>query len=43
MVDQIRIENFGDKYPENIMPDSNAFIYALQKHKYSKKEKHYLI
>ena len=37
MVDQIRIENFGDKYPENIMPDSNAFIYALQKHKYSKK------
>ena len=37
MTDQIRLENFGEKYPENIMPDSNAFIYALQKHKYSKK------
>jgi hypothetical protein len=37
MTDQIRLENYGENYPENIMPDSNAFIYALQKHKYSKK------
>ena len=37
MTDQIRLENYGENYPENIMPDSNAFIYALQKHKYAKK------
>ena len=27
----------GENYPEDIMPNSNAFIYALQRHKYSKK------
>ena len=37
MLDRIRIENYGENYPEDIMPNSNSFIYALQRHKYSKK------
>ena len=37
MLDTLRYENFGQNYPENILPNSNAFIYALQRHKYAKK------
>ncbi len=37
MLDTLRYENYGENYPEEILPNSNAFIYALQRHKYAKK------
>ena len=37
MMETIRVENYGDKYPETIDPIDNTFILSLQRHKHAKK------
>lgn len=37
MMETIRVENYGPKYPEIIDPIDNTFILSLQRHKHAKK------